>query len=288
LAAVDFIGIPDSDARLKGLQAGQIDLVHEVTPQDAQQLAMHDDIIIDQFPGGNWHGYSMQMDTPPFDDIRVREAMRLVADRQQILDLTYGGQGTVSCDTPVFPQDPYYWDSECPQDIEQAKALLAEAGYADGLDVTLFTSDVFGQFIPMAEVYQQQAAQAGINVTIQQVPVGNFYAEVYGVESFISVSEVQLPADMALHIIYGANSPMNTAHMDDPEFNQLLQQARAELDPEKRIQQYHKVQERLFAESGLLIAYHIDEIQAYASSVAGVPSMNQFYAPWHEITKTEK
>jgi peptide/nickel transport system substrate-binding protein len=76
--------------------------------------------------------------------------------------------------------------------------------------------------------------------------------------------------------------------MDNPEFNQLLQQARAEMDPEERTQRYLEAQEWLFAESGLLVAYHIDEIQAYASSVAGVPSMSKYYAPWHEITKTEE
>jgi peptide/nickel transport system substrate-binding protein len=287
LAAVEFIGIAESNARLQAFQAGQIDLLHELSPQEAEQLATNTEVIVDEFPSGVWYGYAMRTDTPPFDDVRVRQAMRLVVDRQQVLDLTYGGQGTVLCDTPVWTQDPYYWEGECPQDIEQAKALLAEAGYADGLDVTLFTSDVLDPFIPMAEVYQQQAAQAGINVTIQQVPADSFYTEVYGVEPFISASEVQYPADMALQLIYGANSPLNTVYMDDPEFSQLLQQARAEMDEEKRTQRYHEVQEWLFAESGLLVAYHIDEIHAYTSSVDGVPSMNRFYAPWHEMTKTE-
>jgi peptide/nickel transport system substrate-binding protein len=288
LAAVEFIGIPETGARLQALQAGQIDLLHELSPQEAQQLTTHTEFIVDQFPSGIWYGYAMRTDTPPFDDVRVRKAMQLVVDRQQILDLTYGGQGTISCDTPVWSQDPYRWDGECPQDIEQAKALLTEAGYADGLDVTLFTSDVLAPFIPMAEVYQQQAAAAGINVTIEQVPADSFYTEVYGVESFLSGGEIQYPADISLHLIFGPDSPLNIMYMDNPEFNQLLQQARAEMDPEERTQWYLEAQEWLLAESGLLVAYHIDEIHAYTSSVAGVPSMNRFYAPWHEMTKTEK
>jgi peptide/nickel transport system substrate-binding protein len=288
VAAVEFISMPESSARLQALQAGQIDLVSEITPQQAEQLATNTDIIVDQFPGGTWYAFVMRTDTPPFDDVRVRKAMRLVVDRQQMLDLTYGGQGIVSCDTTVAPQDSYYRNGECPQDIEQAKALLTEAGYADGLDVTLFTSDVLAPFIPMAEVYQQQAAAAGINVTIEQVPADVFYAEIYDIEAFVSANEMQYPADMTLHIIYGADSPLNTMRMNEPEFNQLLQQARAEMDPEKRTQRYLEAQEWLFAESGLLVAYHIDYIQAYTSSVAGVPSMNRYYAPWHEITKTEE
>ena len=68
-----------------------------------------------------------------------------------MIDLVLGGNGIVSCDTPVMPGDQYKFETDCSQDIEGAKALLAEAGYPDGIDVTLHTSDIDSKFIPLAE-----------------------------------------------------------------------------------------------------------------------------------------
>jgi peptide/nickel transport system substrate-binding protein len=155
LAAIEMVGIPDADARLQALQAGQIDVVFEPTAQQVNVLETNTALTIQRVPGGPWYSISMRTDTPPFDDARVRKAMRLATDRQQMIDLVLQGEGVIACDTLVGPEDQSRWDGSCPQDIEQARALLAEAGYADGLDVTLYTSNSFAPMVPMAEVYQQ-------------------------------------------------------------------------------------------------------------------------------------
>ncbi|MEZ4734817.1 MAG: ABC transporter substrate-binding protein [Caldilineaceae bacterium] len=166
LASIELIAIPDAEARSTALQAGQIDIILNTTATQAALFVGNPDYTVLSFPTGQWGTLAMRTDTPPFDDIRVRKAMRLVVDRQAMIDLVLDGQGTVSCDNPVSTTDAYYWATECPQDLEQAKALLAEAGYAEGLDVTLHASDTETSFIPLAEVYQQQAAAAGINVKL--------------------------------------------------------------------------------------------------------------------------
>jgi peptide/nickel transport system substrate-binding protein len=188
LAAIEAIGIPDADARLQALQAGQVDIVFDITPQHAAVLEGRDDITVQRFPSGTWYSITMLTDTPPFDDARVRKAMRLAADRQEIVDLVLQGDGTVSCDHVVWPEDLHRWDGACEQDIEQARALLAEAGYPDGLEVTLYTSNSFPPMVPLAEVYQQQAAAAGIDVTIEQVAPDSYWTEVWGVEPLLSPS----------------------------------------------------------------------------------------------------
>jgi peptide/nickel transport system substrate-binding protein len=109
LAAIELIGIPDADARLQALQAGQIDLLFEPTPQQALVLEGNDALTIQRFPGGVWYSISMRTDAPPFDDVRVRKAMRLVADRQEMVDVILQGEGTVTCDTVVGPSAPHHW-----------------------------------------------------------------------------------------------------------------------------------------------------------------------------------
>ncbi len=68
----------------------------------------------------------------PFDDVRVRKAVRLAVDRKAMLDFVLGGAGTIGCDTPVGPKDQYRSGRTCERDIEGAKKLLAEAGLLNG------------------------------------------------------------------------------------------------------------------------------------------------------------
>ncbi|MCB0107889.1 MAG: hypothetical protein KDE53_18335, partial [Caldilineaceae bacterium] len=138
LAAIELIGIADAEARGAAALAVQVDILLSTTATQASLFADNPAFVTNSFPTGEWYTLVMRTDTPPYDDVRVRKAMRLVADRQAIIDLVLDGQGTVACDTPVAPTDAYYWATTCPQDIDQAISLLAEAGYDEGLDVTLF------------------------------------------------------------------------------------------------------------------------------------------------------
>ena len=116
------------------------------------------DFVVQTIPTGHWPGMVMRTDKSPFDDVKVRKAMRLVIDRQAMIRLVLGeGGGSESCDVPVWSGDQYHVPMQCPRDIPRAKSLLAEAGYADGLDVDFYTSSVDKAFVSMAEVYQNQA-----------------------------------------------------------------------------------------------------------------------------------
>ncbi len=285
LAALELIGIPDADTRLQALHARQIDLLFEPSPQQVEVLEGRDEFIVQRFPAGGWYSIEMRTDTPPFDDVRVRKAMRLVADRQEILDLVFQGEGTVTCDTTVWPGDPHRWDGVCEQDLAQARDLLAEAGYPDGLDVTLYTSNSMQPMVPLAEVYQQQAAEAGINVTIEQVPPDIYWTDVWGIEPLATAGDLQYPADMTLHLFYHSESPYNTTHFNNAAFDQLLADARSTFDPEERNARYQEAQQFLFNEGGRLVPFHQTELRAFSNLVAGIEPVPQYDLPWHLVTK---
>jgi hypothetical protein len=80
-----------------------------------------------EVPTGNWRGLVFRTDVAPFSDIRVRQAVRMAADRGELVKLIMGGSATIACDTPVKPDDQYRADIKCPQDIAGAKKLLSEA-----------------------------------------------------------------------------------------------------------------------------------------------------------------
>ena len=119
----------------------------------------------------------MRVDMAPFDDVRVRQALKLVQDRKKIQELVQP-KGQVAYDHWIPASAAAYCpdtDSDGrPQGIERAKALLAEAGHGDGLDIELSTPDDF--FRPaFAQVYKEMAAKAGVNVSINMLPSSAFW-----------------------------------------------------------------------------------------------------------------
>lgn len=289
LAGIEMPSIPDNEARTLALQAGQIDVLLQAGPTAAELFMNSNDYSVLSFPTGTWIGLSMRIDMAPFDDARVRQAIRLLVDRQAILNLVLNGAGTVSCDTPISPSDAYRWDPEggCPQDIEGAKALLAEAGYADGLDLTLYTSTVLPNLVPLAEVFQQQAAAAGINVALEIVPADSFFSDTAVNEAFITTGWLGRPADEILNLVFRSTSPLNEAKFENAAFDQLLDEARQTLDLTERTKLYQAAQQIIATESGHMIAMHINETTIVSNAVSDFPARSVEHIEWYNISKSK-
>lgn len=287
LKGIELYGLADAEARTLAMQSDQIDFLFDATAAQVELFAGNDAFVLLRFPSGNWDTLIMRTDTPPFDDPRVRRAMRLVADRQAMIDLVLSGEGTVSCDTPVSPADVYRWEGDCPQDIAQARQLLADAGYADGLDVTLFTSNIFPQLIPLAEVYQQQAAAAGINVTLEVAPPDKYWTDVWLVEPFVTSSWLERPADQILNIAWRSTSPWNESYFQNEAFDQLLDETRQTLDFDARRDLYQAAQRQIAEKGGNLIPYHTNRAYILSAAVSGFPARDFQHIEWHRITKSE-
>lgn len=289
LAGVEMPAIADNEARTLALQAGQIDVLLQAGPTAAELFQDNPDYTVLSFPSGTWIGLSMRIDMPPFDDVRVRQAIRLVADRQAMVDLILHGAGKVSCDTPVDPSDPYRWDPEggCPQNIEGAKALIAEAGYADGLNLTLYTSNVLPNLVPMGEIFQQQAAAAGINIKLEIAPADTFFSETAVKEAFITTGWLGRPADEMLNLVFRSTSPLNEAKFANEAFDQLLDEARQAQDLTERTKLYQEAQQLVANEGGHMIAMHINEATIVSKAVAKFPTRSVEHIEWYEITKSE-
>ena len=128
---IEIIGIPDTQARVQALLSGQIDMLG-YGDLSGQQLALFENnpkYKVLSVPTDDWQGIVFRTDVEPYTDARVRRALRIAADRQAIVDLVLGpGGGVVACDHPVWTGDQYRAPFDCPQQIDEAKRLLAEAG----------------------------------------------------------------------------------------------------------------------------------------------------------------
>ena len=161
-----FLVVTEETARVNGVRAGDLDLVERI-PMD-QLIRIRDG----KAPG---LGYAMSLGNghprmginhcrPPFNNMKVRQALAFALDKQEILDGVYSGLGYPT--NQKLLRGTKWFVSEVPdrkQDAGKAKALLAEAGYPEGLKVTVAGRVGHEKIL---QVIQSQARKAGIEMTI--------------------------------------------------------------------------------------------------------------------------
>jgi peptide/nickel transport system substrate-binding protein len=182
LPYVDKVTITDfSDltSQINAVTTGAVDLINSLSASSIQAVRSGGaEVLIAD--GAAWTPFTMRVDEKPFNDIRVRQAFRLFVDRKQMLDVVFGGYGTIGNDLFAI-QDPLY-DHAIPQrtqDVDQAKYLLKQAGYDGDLTVTLTTADIQEGAVNAATVLSQQAKAAGVTVQLSDVPVSTFFGPNY-------------------------------------------------------------------------------------------------------------
>lgn len=285
VAKVEVIGIPDAQARFQALMGKQVDLLPtSISPQQKTLLERTGGFSFQSVPTGNWRGIVFRTDMKPWSDVRVRKAVRLAVDRKALLDLAGGGMGSLACDTPVAPADQYRWNGTCNQDIAKAKALLAEAGFPNGIDFELPVSTVEGVWPAMAEVYQQQVAAAGIRVKIVQVPSDGYFNEIWMKRPVSMTRWNQRPADSALNEIYRSGATWNESFFKDAKLDAMLDEARKELNFDKRKAKYQQAQEYLYDNTGTLVGFHATLNVATTARVKNLDAVENFTIRWNRIT----
>ena len=286
---VKIIAIPDAQARVQALLSGQIDMLRHISAQEKTLFENNPKFNIQQVDTGDWlAAIVFRADTEPFTDVRVRKALRIAADRQAMIDLVLGQDGgVVTCDHPVWTGDQYRAPLECPQQIDEAKRLLAEAGYPDGIEIDVVTSDLKPLWVDMVQVYQQQVAAAGIKVILVKAPADGYWSDVWMKEPAVTTSWGQRPADQIFNEAYRSTASWNESFWKNPDFDQKLDMARQELDQEKRTALYHELQKILFEEGGTFTPFHVNQVVVTSSRVTGLPEMFDDGVQYHTVSVSE-
>ncbi len=267
---VTIIDYSDSTAQVNALLSGQIDAMTDLPASQVAVLAGRGMHALVSKTGG-WLPLCMAIDMPPFNDVRVRQAMRLIVDRPQMITQVLSGYGFKGNDL-YAPFDPGY-DSSLPQrnqDISAAKRLLKAAGHQN-LVVDLHTTNGASGMVEVATVFANQASAAGIKINIRNDPnyYGNQYLKLafsidfWGTRSYLNqVQQGSLP-----------NSPYNETHWPPKSgtgsnFISLYNQALATTDVAKRIEIEHEMQKLEYDIGGYIIPFFGDLIDGYAAGAA--------------------
>ena len=212
--------------------------------------------------------FTMRVDQAPFNDVNVRQAMRLIVNRQQLINSALDGDATLGADV-ASPYDPNYDTSlRREQDIPQAKSLLKKAGQ-ENLTVQLITSAVATGTVAMATVLQQQAKAAGVTINLKQVDPTTFFGPNYLHWTFSQDFYNYSPylAQVAQSLL--PTSPFNETHWSLPHYVSLYQQANATANPSVRREIEHEMQMIDFTEGGYIIPAFIDALDAYSTKITG-------------------
>jgi peptide/nickel transport system substrate-binding protein len=267
LTIIDFT---DDTARVNALLGGQVEAIDNLPTGQIAQVQGNSSLKVLISHTGQWQPFTMRVDQPPFSDVRVRQAMRLIVNRPQMVEQVLSGQGRIANDM-YAPFDPAFASSlpQRHQDIAQAKSLLKQAGHS-GLSVQLTTAPVFQGVVQAAEVFAQQAQAAGVNVQLHKVDTGTFYGPNYLKWTF--AQDFWATREYLPQVAQGSlpSSPFNETHWADPKFLKLISQARAELDQTKRNQILQQAETIEYNTGGYIIPYFSNQIDAYSSKVGGL------------------
>ncbi len=284
LVIIDFA---DETAQVNALQSGQVQLIDQLSASSVNTVkAAGGKVVVSKTDA--FIPFYMRVDTAPFNDVRVRQAMRLVADRNAFNQQLFGGLGKVGND--VFGViDPAYQGllPQRGQDIEQAKSLLKAAGRSD-LRVSLNSANVGVGAQSAASVLATQAQAAGIAINIVTQDATTYYANSYGKVpfglSFWNTESYLLNAQQAV----AKSAPYNEIHQSNPHWQSLYTKAIATVNTNARTEIVRQMMQFDHNEGGYLLPVFLPNIDGMTSAVHGVTENINGYPinggqGWHEI-----
>lgn len=269
---VEFYVLQEPTTRIAALQSGQVDIVEQIDFSTVPVLEKDSNVKLLETKASQSLTLSMFIDTPPYNDIRVRQAFKKLIDRQAMLDTALLGHGDIGDDNPVPPASPYAWRSEVPpRDLEGAKKLLADAGYGPGkpLKVDFYTADAFPGMLSIAQLFKEQAAEAGVEVNVITGPATEYWDNVWMKMPFAASSWLMRHPGEGLAIAYRSNSQYNETHWFRKDYDALLDKANTTADPQARTELYKEAEKMITEEGGVIIPVFMHMIAAINQNCHG-------------------
>ena len=286
LDEVEIIQIAETEARVNAFLSGEADIVHEMSYLQARTLENDPDITVVLHPFGLMDSFQMRVDLPPFDDVRVRQAMRLAVDRQAMVDTVYYGYAEVGND--IYGKGAPFYDDSLPQrayDPARARELLRQAG-KENLTVTLQTADGMPGMIESATLLVEHANAAGITVKLESVPADTYFTQVAGKQPLTHVGWWNYSLDYFYGQTMTTGSPSNGTGWRNAAWDAKFTEVRATLDQGRRRVLYHELQEQLWNEGGYILHSFAKRPDAARNDVGGVRAGVPGTDDWANYTTT--
>ena len=269
--------IPDANSRTNALRTGAVDCMNNVESKTVNRLKEVAGIKVAYTTGNKQITLPMQTDTAPFDDNNVRLALKHIVDREQWLQKLKYGYGELGNDNPIGPANIYRATTdEIPQrqyDPDKARYYLKQAGL-DNLKVKFHAAETgFGGAIDAAQLMQETARPAGIDIEVVREPDDGYWSNVWNNRPWVACYWSGRPTENWMFSqVYAADAEWNDTKWKHERFNQLLVQGRAELDAVKRREIYVEMQRIVHDVGGVLLPLFVSDLYATTDKV-GTPEV---------------
>ncbi|MEK3732447.1 glutathione ABC transporter substrate-binding protein [Paenibacillus sp. FSL M8-0334] len=272
---VIFKVVTEEGTRIAELETGYAHIIDPVSPSSISRIESIDGLELNRQPSLSLSYIGFNMDKKPFDDKRVRQALSMAINKDEIIEGVFEGTG-IPAVGPLAPDVFGYDPSVQPisYNIEQAKQLLAEAGYEQGFSTTLWTNDNPDR-VKVAEYVQSKLKEINVDVKIEVVEWTAYLSQTAEGQHDMFVlgwSTVTADADYGLYQVFhsvNVGEPGNRTFTQDSELDQLLEEGRRESDPEKRKALYKEAQEKLVDIAPMLYIHHQEYLNGVSSKVEG-------------------
>ncbi|WP_395679108.1 glutathione ABC transporter substrate-binding protein [Inquilinus sp.] len=279
---VTIRSVPENGSRVAMLQAGEAQFITPVPPEMVKVVRANAALEVDERPSiVNWY-VALNTRKKPFDDVRVRQALNYAVDRNAFCKVVLSGF-CEPADAPMPPTLKFYAKQGVwPYDPAKGKALLAEAGYADGFEAVLWSGNSTTS-VRATQFLQQQLAQIGVKAQVTPLESGVLSQKIWSVQT-PEEATVQMyyggwssstgDADWALRpLLWGKGFPpklFNVAYYSNPEVDAALEAAVATADEGKRAEAYAKVQAQVWQDAPWIDIAVEHVLSAQAKDLSGV------------------
>jgi ABC-type transport system substrate-binding protein len=272
--------IPEAAGRVVALKTGEADVVLNLPPADVASLQQDSALVVRITPGLTIVEAEPRQSKPPFDDVRVRQALNQAIDKNSIIANVMGGRGE-PLNTPSVPGVWGTFDFDpLPFDPSAAKQLLAAAGHPDGIDVSLvYVSGRWAGDDQVAQAMQGFWANVGIRATIRKIQSAEL-------DPLLAADPDTLPGTIVLllktsayvdyHLFRMYHSDATTRTVtaqhyayQNPEVDKLIQQERTTFDPEKRLPILKQAQELIWKDQPLVYLFAQTNVWGQRKTVQG-------------------
>ncbi len=267
--------ITENAARAIAVETGDAHIVYDIAPNDISRIESNADLKM--IRSGNFSsayvGFNVQQE--PFDDVRVRQAINLALDMDSIIEAVYFGAGSPS-KGPIV-EKVWAFNGDLPgygYDVEAAKALMVEAGYADGFETTVWVNDN-QQRIDIAEIAQAQLAEIGITLNIEILEWAAYLERTAAGEHEMFILgwvTVTGDPDYGLYATFHTESfgaAGNRSFYSNARVDELLTVGRTTGDPDARMAAYLEVQEIIFEDAPWIFTWQGEDLNATQANVEG-------------------
>ena len=264
----------NADSLMMSLQSGAIDLCAHLTSTQVAQLEK--DFNVAEGTMNLVQAMYLNNAVAPFDDVRVRQALCYAVDKQEIIDLAFDGYGS-PIGSSMYPAFGKYFDDSLTnyytRDVEKAKALLAEAGYPDGFDMTITVPSNYKPHMDTAEVLVQQLAQIGVNAAIEPIEWESWVSDVYAGRQFQSTVvgvDASTMTARALLERFTSDYGKNFINYNNAEYDTLFQQTLTAYDDAEQTAIYKQMLANLTENAANVYIQDLADLVAVRKGVEGV------------------